>query len=340
MQMTDLPINLYRADQVRELDRTAIEDLSIPGYTLMQRAGRATFEVLQQRWPQARALLVVAGPGNNGGDGYVIARLALQAGWRVNLFQLGDPQRIRGDALTARRAYLDAGGSEQGYSGQSLPDCDVIVDALFGTGLERAVRDRWKEIIEAINAQDIPSLAVDIPSGLHSDTGGVLGAAVRADCTVTFIGLKQGQFTADALDFCGELYFDDLQVPAAAYEAQMPAALRVDPQGCEVLLRPRRRNSNKGRFGHVLVIGGERGMSGAARMAAEAAARTGAGLVSVATRECHASTLNLTVPELMVHGVESADALPPLLERATGIAIGPGLGQTQWSRHMLETVLQ
>ncbi|MEN8131123.1 MAG: NAD(P)H-hydrate epimerase, partial [Pseudomonadota bacterium] len=192
--MTDLPINLYRADQVRELDRTAIEDLSIPGYTLMQRAGRATFEVLQQRWPKARALLVVAGPGNNGGDGYVIARLAQQEGWHVNVLQLGDPQRIRGDALTARRAYLDAGGPVQGYTGQSLPDCDVIVDALLGTGLERAVRDRWMQVIEAINAQGVPTLAVDIPSGLHSDTGGVLGAAVRADCTVTFIGLKRGQF--------------------------------------------------------------------------------------------------------------------------------------------------
>ncbi|MEN8133507.1 MAG: NAD(P)H-hydrate dehydratase, partial [Pseudomonadota bacterium] len=135
------------------------------------------------------------------------------------------------------------------------------------------------------------------------------------------------------------LYFDDLQVPAGVYETQTPAAQRIDPQRYDGLLRPRERNSNKGRFGHVLVIGGERGMSGAARMAGEAAARTGAGLVSVATRDCHASMLNLTVPELMVRGVESADALAPLLERATVIAIGPGLGQTEWSRSLLEAVL-
>jgi NAD(P)H-hydrate epimerase len=337
--VTELPIDLYRASQVRELDRCAIEDFSIPGYTLMQRAGQAAFDILRKRWPDAHVIQVVVGPGNNGGDGYVIAHLARQAGLSVKLFQLGDPERIRGDALSARMAYVEDDGQIQTYEGQSLADCDVVVDALFGTGLEREITGHWRGVIEAINALSVPVLSVDIPSGLHSDNGVVLGVVVRAQCTVTYIGLKQGQFTGAAADCCGEIYFDDLQVPAAVYDTQKPSARRIQLQQYIGLLAPRERNSNKGRFGHVLVIGGQQGMSGAVRMAGEAAARTGAGLVSVATREVHAPFLNLAIPELMVKGVESVEALTPLLEQATVIAIGPGLAQTNWSRMLLQAVL-
>ena len=337
--MTDLPNNLYRAAQVRELDRVAIEDYSIPGYTLMQRAGQATIEILRARWPTALEVLVIAGPGNNGGDGYVVARLALLAGFGVRVVQLGDPEGIRGDALKARHAYLEVGGQVQLYAGGKLAPCDVIVDALLGTGLEREVRDLWEEVIEAMNDHQAPVLAVDIPSGLHSDRGVPLGTAVRAHCTITFIGMKQGQCTGPALDYCGRLYFHDLNVPSGVYETQRPAVKRIDLQHLRRRLPPRERNSNKGHFGHVLIIGGEQGMSGAARMAAEAAARTGAGLVSVATRVAHAAVLNLTAPELMVHGVDSAQDLEPLLKRSTVLAIGPGLGQTQWSQRLLNAVI-
>lgn len=337
--MNDLPTSLYRADQVRELDRTTIEDFSIPGYTLMQRAGQAAFEILRSCWPQALEVLVIAGPGNNGGDGYVVARETLIAGLGVTVVQLGDVERIHRDALSARRAYLEVGGRVKMYAGGRLPPCDVIVDALLGTGLEREVKDLWLEVIEEINAHRAPVMAVDIPSGLHSDRGVPLGASVRAQCTVTFIGMKQGQCTGPAVDYCGRLYFHDLKVPGGVYDDQKPAVQRIDLKDLSVRLLPRERNTNKGYFGHVLVIGGGQGMSGAARMAAAAAARTGAGLVSIATHPAHATVLNLTNPELMVHGVESPDDLESLIQRATVLAIGPGMGQTQWSQSLFNALI-
>jgi len=338
--MSDLPTRLYRAAQVRELDRIAIEDLKIPGYTLMQRAGQASFDVLCARWPEARHLLVVVGTGNNGGDGYVIAFLALQAGWQTQVVQLGDAARLRGDALKARTDYLNAGGQVQAYMGGLLAAGELVVDALFGTGLERDVEGAWKFAIDAINAHPAPTLAVDIPSGLHSDTGMPLGTAVQATCTVSFIGLKQGLFTGAAADYCGELVFDDLDVPDAVFAELEPSASRIELEQVSRWLPPRSRVGHKGRYGHVLVVGGDQGMSGAARLAGEAAARSGAGLVSVATHPAHASVLNLTCPVLMVHGVESAYDLEPLVERCTVVAVGPGLDQNDWGRDLFGRICQ
>ena len=336
--MSELPTRLYRAAQVRELDRIAIEDLKIPGYTLMRRAGKASFDTLRARWPEARQLLVVVGTGNNGGDGYVIALLALQAGWRPQVYQLGDAARLRGDALQARTDYINAGGQVLEYAGDELAASELLVDAVFGTGLERDVEGAWKSAIDAINAHPAPTLAVDIPSGLHSDTGMPLGSAVQAACTISFIGLKQGLFTGAAADYCGEILFNDLAVPDAVYQELEPSAARIDEAHVSRWLPPRSRIGHKGRYGHVLVVGGDQGMSGAARLAGEAAARSGAGLVSVATHPAHASVLNLTCPVLMVRGVEHAQDLEPLLERCTVVAVGPGLGQSEWGRNLFASI--
>lgn len=337
--MTDLPTALYTAAQVRELDRRAIEDFAIPGYELMQRAGRAAFGVLRARWPAARRITVLCGTGNNGGDGYVLARLALEAGLQAEVIQLGEPGRIRGDALRAREAYLAAGGRVQGDTGR-LPEAEVLVDALLGTGLERTVEGRWRAAIEALNAHPAPVLAVDIPSGLHADTGAVLGAAVQAAATVTFIGLKRGLFTGRAPALVGELVFDDLQVPAEVHAGVPAAARRLVLAELQQALAPRRRDDHKGRFGHVLVVGGDLGMAGAVRMAAEAAARCGAGLTSVATRREHVAAVVGPRPELMCRGVDAPAELDALMARASVIAIGPGLGRGPWGRGLLERVLE
>jgi hydroxyethylthiazole kinase-like uncharacterized protein yjeF len=337
--MMILPTNLYRAAQVRELDRRAIEVFDILGYTLMQRAGSAAFAELRTKWPEAKAVLVLAGTGNNGGDGFVVARLASLNGLTVQVIQMGDPARIRGDALQARDDYLEAEGEIQQYNGAPLPSAEVIVDALLGTGLEREVSGPWQSVIEAVNRHPAPVLAVDIPSGLHSDTGMPLGETIRAQCTVSFIGLKQGQFTGKAMDYCGELVFNDLQVPQDVYNGQAPSAQILKLEHDNGFLTPRLPSSHKGQFGHVLVVGGGRGMSGAPRMAGEAAARIGAGLVSVVTHSTHASVLNLTCPVLMVHAVDTGAELQPLLTRASVIAIGPGLGQSAWSQTLLDTVI-
>lgn len=337
--MSELPESLYRAAQVRELDRTAIEDLGIAGGTLMNRAGEAAFGVLRGAWPRSGTLLIVAGPGNNGGDGYVVARLAREAGLGVKFVFLGDPERMRSDALSAREAFLACGGEARPWLGK-LPPADVVVDALLGTGLEREVEGAFRDVIDAMNAHAAPVIAIDIPSGLHSDTGVPMGAAVIADRTVSFIGLKQGLFTGSGKAYCGQVRFSDLGVPDAVYDAVEPSCVRISLERFRDRLAPRSRCAHKGDFGHVLIVGGEAGMSGAVRLAGEAAARTGAGLVSVATRASHAGILNVTRPELMVRGVECGADLDPLLSRATVVAIGPGLGQGDWGREMLRRVLE
>ena len=338
MDKKHLPLPLYRANQVRELDRIAIEDMGIAGICLMERAGNVAFDVLKSNWPNVRRIMVLCGIGNNGGDGYVLARLAYLAGYDVIVLQLGDISKLKGEARLAFEAMTNVGLLIQQFTEQKLSIVDVAVDALFGTGLDREVSGKWRDVIEALNRCSCRILSLDIPSGLHADTGAVLGAAVRANITVSFIGLKQGLFTGAGPDYCGKVCFDDLKVPMEIYKPVKTNVTRLDYDTLKNILPKRSRIAHKGNFGHVLVIGGDRGMSGAARMAAEAAMRVGAGRVSVATRAAHAPLFNLTRPEIMSHGTETAEELEPLLEQADVVAIGPGLGQTVWARAMLEAI--
>ncbi len=337
--MTTLPYTLYRAEDVRQLDRVAIEVAGIAGIELMNRAGRAVFEELRYRWPEARRLMIVCGGGNNGGDGYVVARLAQKAGLVARVVALSDPARLRGDAALAWQSARDAGVRVEPYEGQSFDEADLIVDAIFGTGLDRQVAGHYADVIDAINAAPAPVVAVDIPSGLHADSGRALGRAVEAQSTVTFIGLKQGLLTGQGPRFCGRLVFDDLGVPASVYEAVAVVSRRIDRALLPQWLSPRPRDAHKGDCGHVLLIGGNHGFAGAVRMAAEAAVRVGAGLTTVATRPGHVAAMAAARPEVMWRGVDSASELDPLLARASVVAIGPGLGRDAWAEAMWHAVL-
>ena len=331
---------LYTTAQVRELDRLAIADAGISGYTLMSRAGEACWAVLRAHWPAARSLAVFCGAGNNGGDGFVIARLALVANWQVQLVQLGDPTQMQADAQQARDAFLSAGGQVQPFTENTAIAAEVIVDALLGTGVDRPLQGLWRSAINAMNAAAVPLLAVDIPSGLQADSGTVAGVATHADQTVTFIGRKAGLYTGAAADHSGNITFADLGVPESVFQ-QVPAAatlLRHPELG--TLARPRLRNAHKGHYGHVLVIGGDHGMAGAAQLAGEAALRSGAGCVSLATRPEHAALLAAACPELMCHGVASAQQLKALLSVASVLLIGPGLGRSAWAQSLLSAVLE
>jgi len=339
MPMRTLPVELYRAAQVRELDRIAIEERGIPGYTLMSRAGAAAFQLLRQRWPKAWRIEVICGGGNNGGDGYVVARLARLAGLDARIMTLADPESLRGDALTAAQEARTVEVPITAFDAARLAEADLLVDAILGTGLEREVSGLWREAIEAMNAHPAAVLALDIPSGLHADTGAALGAAIQAAATLTFIGLKPGLFTGQGPACCGEVHFAALGVPPDIYRALHPACWRYVGADLSALLPRRSRSAHKGHFGHVLVIGGDLGLAGAARMSAEAAARCGAGLVSVATRSAHAGLQAAVRPELMFHGIETPDELAPLLNRATVIAIGPGLGRGEWGRALFRAAL-
>lgn len=338
MNKKSLPLPLYRASQVRALDRIAIEEMGIPGVCLMERAGSSAFAVLQSCWSKARRIIVLCGTGNNGGDGYVLARLAYLAGYDVTVLQLGDTTNLKGDARTTYESMIDVGLQVQVFAEKKLTIVDVVVDALLGTGLDREVMGEWRKVIESVNRCDCPVLSIDIPSGLHSDNGTILGVAIRASATISFIGLKQGLFTGEGPDYCGEIYFDDLKVPPLTYKQVKSPVNRIDAEQLKILLPKRSRVAHKGTFGHVLIIGGDRGMTGAARLAAEAAARVGAGKVSLATRSAHAELMNLTRPEIMAHGVETLEELEPLIEKASVVAIGPGLGQSVWAHTLFEGV--
>jgi len=338
--MSQLPYTLYRASEVRQLDSIAIKEFAIAGIELMNRAGSAAFDELCCRWPEARNIVVVCGAGNNAGDGYVVARLAHEKGYSVRLVALTDPAELHGDAETAWGVARSAGLTAEAFDAAYLGQSDVVVDAIFGTGLDREVEGRWADVIDAINAASVPVLAIDIPSGLHADTGCVMGYAIRAEATVSFIALKQGMFTAAGVDCCGEIGFDDLAVPTAVYQQVKPACQRINWSKLRSCLPVRPNSAHKGLYGHCLIVGGNHGMAGAVRLAAEAAARTGSGLISVATRPEHVAAMAAARPEVMWHGVANGSDLRRLIEHATVIAIGPGLGQDDWAIELFDAVMQ
>lgn len=325
---------LYRAEQVRELDRLTIEKHGVPGYELMQRAGQAVFNCLRANWPEVRRLTVVCGGGNNGGDGYVVARLAWDIGFEVQVIALKPPDELRGDAARAAADWLEAGGSVE--VSESTIRGDLVIDALLGTGLDSAPRGNYRQLIEAINRSGLPVIAVDVPSGLDSNTGWAPGCAIVAATTISFIGRKQGLYTGQAGRFCGLRLFDDLGVPPAVYEAQAADAELMDSGSLSRLLPARLADTHKGDLGHVLVIGGDHGMAGAPILTGRAALRCGSGLVSVATRAAHVSIAVSGQAELMAHPIDEPTDLDGLLERADCLALGPGLGQSDWSRSLFE----
>ena len=224
----NLPTQLYSAQQVRELDRCAIEDFQIPGIRLMRRAGQAAFDQLQRRWPSVKSISVWCGSGNNGGDGYVIAGLACRQGFTVQLVQVGAESKLRGDAKLACDWARQEGVEFSTFDASCRAKGEIIVDALLGTGLSGEVLGGYAQAISVITGTDTPVLAVDIPSGLCSDTGAVLGQAVTADMTITFIGVKQGLLTGAGPAHCGDLVFDDLAVPAEVFERVNASAQRID----------------------------------------------------------------------------------------------------------------
>ncbi|MEQ1637197.1 MAG: NAD(P)H-hydrate dehydratase [Methylococcales bacterium] len=329
-----LPLKLYSTSQIRELERLAILE-GTTGFELMTRAGEAAFKVLRERWPNARSFSVFCGAGNNAGDGYIVARLLKASRLAVRVYTVAELADLKGDALLAYQAFLIEQGQVQRYNAAEKIVDDIVIDALFGTGLSRSVSGLYADAIQSVNASGKPVLAIDIPSGINADTGALMGTAVRAECTVTFIGLKKGLFTGEAPEYCSDISVAGLDIPAAFYERFRDVLTRVEHKP----LLKRHRCAHKGSNGHVLVVGGACGYSGAILLAGQAALRVGSGLVSLATRLEHAGFINLNVPELMSHAVEAAEQLSPLLARASVVVIGPGLGQTDWARRLLDEVL-
>ena len=336
--MEVLPPLIYSTAAIRAADRRAIEVLGLPGYTLMTRAGEAALGALRGQWPLARRLLVLCGPGNNGGDGYVVARYARVSGLDVVVSApAGIP--VRGDAARAADDWRAAGGSVLPWTAALLERADLVVDALLGTGLDRPVAHGLADVIRAVNTAVRPVVALDLPSGLDGDRGVVMGAAIRATLTVTFISLKPGFFLAAGPEHVGRLVCDTLDLSPEAFDGAQPVLQRITEKDLRALLPRRSRTAHKGVNGRVLLIGGGPGMPGAIRLAAEAALRSGAGLVTVGTWPAHAAAIASIRPEIIAVGVEQAADLAPAIAAADIVAIGPGLGQSPWARALLDAAI-
>jgi len=299
----------------------------------MERAGLAAAELARDlAGDSGKPVLVVAGPGNNGGDAFVVARHLKSWWFDVRVTFTGDPQKLSQDASAALAQWQAAGGDFT----RELPspgDCGLIVDGLFGIGLQRDLAGRYDELVFRINASGRPVLALDVPSGLEADSGRVLGYAIKASHTITFIALKPGLLTRDGADYSGILHVANLGLDVAAL---LPA--RGSVVGAESLYSalPRRLfNSHKGTYGSVGIIGGAPGMVGAALLAGRAALKTGAGRVYVGLADEHGPSVDPLQLELMLRRAETILELDHL----TSLAVGPGLGQTTQSRTLLLSAL-
>lgn len=336
------PDGLYLAAQVRACDRHAIDVQGVPGYTLMERAAAAALRRLRAAWPVARELAVVCGGGNNGGDGYVLARLALREGLRVEVFAVVDPAMLQGDAARAaadcRRCGLIPQLLQQITQNGALARFDVLVDAVLGIGYRGSLRADSALAITAIRAAGRPVLSLDIPSGLSADTGLVSDVAVRADVTVTFIAQKLGLWINAGPAHAGHVILEDLSVDTAV--AGSPIFERITPHSLSAALPPRARDAHKGSAGHVMVLGGGAGMAGAARLAGEAALCAGAGRVTVCAAPESVAAITAGAPELMTHAVQQPRELRALLDAADVLVIGPGLGRGPWAEAMLDVALE
>lgn len=339
---------LYRSKQSQAIDHYLIEHQGYPGYDLMERAAKAAFQCLQRIWPQRRHIAIFCGAGNNGGDGWVLARLAWADDWQVQVYSLCEPDSLHGDALQAAKDYLKLGGQWQLFDADQNPatlaTADIIVDALLGTGIKGPPRAGFATAIELINQAQKPVLALDIPSGLDGDTGEAYEPTVTADHTVTFIVNKQGLFTGDAADVTGEVELAPLVDPEHTLKSLPQGLLATGSLARrEQVLQyiPKRRpTTHKGQAGHVIIAGGGPGMPGAVLMAGHSALRSGAGMSSLLTHASHAAQLITYCPELMIRGWQEADDFPvQWLNRGNVIALGPGLGQSAWSRAVFEQLI-
>ncbi|WP_246624911.1 NAD(P)H-hydrate dehydratase [Oceanobacter mangrovi] len=340
--MDHLPGAVYTARQVRELDILAISLEEIRTFELMARAGEASFACMLGKWPDVEHIGVLVGNGNNGGDGYYLAALAALHGIGVTLYTLGDHSELSAASAESRQLALDAGVMPHVFDGEFDFNGDLIVDALLGTGLNKPVSGLFAAAIHAVNNHPAEVLAMDLPSGLNADTGCIMGAAVRADMTVSYVGIKRGLLMMEGPELAGEIAYAPLSSVRELGFQIIPDAERISWHRLErqrELLPQRTGNSHKGQFGHVMVIGGDHGMAGAVAMASEAAGRSGAGLVSCATRPEHVTAILCRRPEVMVHGVDSGLELAACLEAPSVLAVGPGLGRGSWAELLMQQVL-
>jgi hydroxyethylthiazole kinase-like uncharacterized protein yjeF len=349
-------MRVVTATTMQDIDRQTIDTFGISGLTLMENAGQSCVDAVVEEFGAQGYAVVIAGKGNNGGDGYVVARLLRQAGWDVHVFILAEQGQISGDAATNLSklpwedvTYCPQAGQLPALHMDEITRADVIVDAIFGTGLRSDVTGLYQEAIEIINASGRPVLAVDIPSGIHGTTGRVLGTAVRASITVTFAFAKLGHVLYPGAQHTNKLIVADIGIPPNVMEAA-PGYDLLNDDFIRPMLRRRDRQAHKGQFGHCLVIAGSTGKTGAAALSANSAMRAGSGLVTLAVAESLHAILEIKTTEVMTaplpdsnsgHVTSSAfPAIEKLLEGKDAVALGPGLGKRPGTTALVQTIVE
>jgi NAD(P)H-hydrate epimerase len=337
-------IKIVTAAQMQELDRRTITEARVPATILMERAGTGIVSSIEERWGPVRGktVTIVCGKGNNGGDGFVAARLLRRRQVKVRVLALVSPRELSRDAAIMYKQFLRSGGKSSLYHYASkaqaqtlLRDSNIVIDALLGTGLSSQVTGRYAEAIDSINDAHRPVVAVDLPSGLHADTGAILGRTVRASLTVTFGLPKLGLYQGQGIDHAGEVTIVDIGIPPAYADAVASRFSLMSRSAVQTYLPKRRPSSHKGTFGHAGIIAGSVGKTGAAALAARAALRVGAGLVTVATPSSVNDVLEAKLLEAMTVPMpetkartlarHALDRLVSFMAAKTAIAIGPGL---------------
>jgi hydroxyethylthiazole kinase-like uncharacterized protein yjeF len=348
-------VYLVTAQEMRNLDEYAIDSLGIPDVVLMEQAGKGVAQEILENYPSSSTAVVLCGTGNNGGDGWVVARHLHFAGWQVKAWLVGKEERLTSAARTfynvcSQLTSIDTYSSQQlSIFTKDLQSAEVIVDALLGTGTTGELRPLMQEVVNVVNQQHHASIvAVDLPTGVNADTGEVCSQAIKAERTVTFAYPKWGHFLRPGTDYCGEVKVVDIGLPPSVPPSLIPQAQLIQPSLWQEQMKPRDPWGHKGTYGHLLVIGGARGMLGAVAMSGKAAYRMGAGMVTLAVPEDQATALMAKVTQEMVwpwagdhtFAVESAGLFTERASRFSAVAIGPGLGRFTDDQSWLKKLLQ
>ncbi len=337
---------------MREADRHTIEDLGVPGIVLMENAATGVVEALRQAFPDARRVLILCGPGNNGGDGLAAARHLANGGHEVQVLLFGDEERLSPDAGTNYRLAVAFGvhpilvpeedlAALEAALAPNRPD--VIIDAMLGTGIDRPLGGRFAAVVDRVASAGVPVLAVDVPTGLNGSSSELPGPVLPADLTVTFAALKKCHALPPACLQCGEVAIVEIGIPPAALEADCDLRW-VEAEDVALMLPDRAPDAHKGHFGHLLLVAGAVGRGGAVAMAANSAVVVGSGLVTMAVPEPVVAVVDTSCQEAMSHplavdsygGIAAPDGLAPILDRITAIATGPGMGTGDGARATLE----
>jgi len=335
---------LYNATEIKRIEQQAAASGGYAMYQLMEKAGLACWNYIQQHWQEAKKITIICGKGNNAGDGFVLARIAVNEGKTVQVLTVEADAEYKGDAQIAYQAMIKQGIEPQVFSSQQLADQDLIIDAILGTGLKGVLRENFLRVIEAVNSTMAidwaPVLSIDIPSGLESDTGFANPVAINATRTLTFIGIKSGMVTAFARAYCGSIHLDQLGIDDEIYKQFSPMGWIDNTDKLIHNLPKRSQVSHKGDHGHLLLVGGDYGFGGAILMSAIAAARCGAGMLTILTRDAHVGPILSQCPEAMIRSVSGADdpVFLKLLGSVDAVVIGPGLGQEDWGVGLLKAI--